>query len=103
MQTKILQERGSSNDYEQIIIDNLRQLSSTQQQEVLNFTEFLRQKFAPATGSVLSLQQLAKLPVKERHQHLQAAIAATASDFCTDPELTEFSVLDTVDWEIEHD
>ena len=103
MQTKILQERDSSNDYEQIIIENLRQLSSTQQQEVLNFTEFLRQKFAPATGSVLSLQQLAKLSVKERHQHLQATIAATANDFCTDPELTEFSVLDTADWEIEHD
>ncbi len=103
MQTKILQERDSSRDYEQIIIDNLRQLSSAQQQEVLNFTEFLRQKFASTTGSVLSLQQLAKLPIEERHQHLQSAIAATASDFCTDPELTEFSVLDTVDWEIEHD
>jgi ABC-type transporter MlaC component len=91
-------------DYEQIILNNLRQLSPTQQQEVANFTEFLRQKFAQATtDSIPSLQQLANLPVKERHQHLKAAIAATANDFSTDPELTEFSVLDVEDWEIEHE
>ena len=96
MQTKI--------DYEQIILNNLRQLSPTQQQEVVNFTEFLRQKFTSATReSSLSLQQLAKLPVEERHQYLKAAIAATADDFATDPALTEFSVLDAEDWEIEHD
>ena len=96
MQTKI--------DYEQIILNNLRQLSPVQQQEVVNFTEFLRQKFASATReSSLSLQQLAKLTIEERHQYLKASIAATADDFATDPELTEFSVLDAEDWEIEHD
>jgi hypothetical protein len=90
--------------YEQIILNNLRQLSPTQQQEVVNFTEFLRQKFPLAsTGSSLSLQQLANLPVKERHQYLKATIAATANDFSIDPELTEFSVLDGEDWEIEHE
>ena len=94
----------TSIDYEQIVLNNLRQLSPTQQQEVVNFTEFLRQKFTQATtGSVLCLQQLANLPVKERHQHLKATIASTANDFLTDPELTEFSVLDGEDWEIEHD
>ena len=94
----------TSIDYEQIVLNNLRQLSPTQQQEVVNFTEFLRQKFTQATtDSMLSLQQLAYLPVKERHQHLKATIAATANDFLTDPELTEFSVLDGEDWEIEHD
>lgn len=87
-------------DYEQIVLNNLRQLSPTQQQEVVNFTEFLRQKLTQATtSSVLSLQQLANLPVNERHQHLKATIAATANDFLTDPELTEFSVLDGEDWE----
>lgn len=97
MQTKI--------DYEQIILNNLRQLSPTQQQEVANFTEFLRQKFASATTREpsLSLQQLAQLPIEERHQYLKASISAMAEDFCTDPELTEFSVLDAEDWEIEHD
>jgi hypothetical protein len=88
-------------DYEQIILNNLRQLSPTQQQEVVNFTEFLRQKFASATTreSSLSLQQLAKLPIEERHQYLKAFIAATADDFSTDPALTEFSVLNT-DYEL---
>jgi hypothetical protein len=96
MQTKI--------DYEQIVLNNLRQLSPTQQQEVVNFTEFLRQKFtATTTASRLSLQQLAKLPIAERHQYLQAFIPATANDFLTDPELTEFSILDSEDWEIEDD
>lgn len=93
MQTKI--------DYEQIILNNLRQLSPSQQQEVANFTEFLRQKFAAVTRkSSLSLQELALLPIKERHQYLQASIAATAEDFETDPELTAFSELDGEDWEI---
>jgi hypothetical protein len=89
-------------DYEQIILNNLRQLSPSQQQEVANFTEFIRQKFTAVTReSSLSLQQLAKLPIRERHQYLQASVAATAEDFATDPELTEFSVLDGEDWEIE--
>jgi hypothetical protein len=91
-------------DYEQIILNNLRQLSVSQQQEVLNFTEFLRQKFAnPNPASSLSLQQLAKLPVPERHQYLKAFIPATANDFLTDPALTEFAVLDAEDWEISND
>ncbi len=51
----------------------------------------------------LSLQEIARLPVKERHQILAPFIAATAEDFLTDPELTEFSVLDGEDWETEYD
>ncbi len=82
-------------EYEQIILSKLRQLSPTQQQEVLNFTEFLRQKSTSETASALSLQQLVKLPISERHQYLKASIAATANDFLTDPELTEFSILDS--------
>ncbi|WP_295620007.1 DUF2281 domain-containing protein [Chamaesiphon sp. GL140_3_metabinner_50] len=86
-------------EYEQIILSKLRQLSPTQQQEVLNFTEFLRQKSTSEIASALSLQQLAQLPIAERHQYLKASIAATANDFLTDPELTEFSILDSEDWE----
>ena len=96
MQTKI--------DYEQIILNNLRQLSPSQQQEVANFTEFLRQKFAVATReSNLSLQQIAVLSIQERHQYLKDSVAATAEDFAIDSELTEFSVLDVEDWEIENE
>jgi hypothetical protein len=91
-------------EYEQTILNNLRQLSPAQQQEVLNFTEFLRQKFVSSpVKSSLSLQQLSKLPIKERHQYLKSFISETANDFSTDPELTEFSILDTEDWEIDRD
>ena len=104
MQTTISHEKSSANDYEQIVLNNLRQLSPSQQQEVVNFTEFLRQKFTPQPPqSILSLQQLASLPIAQRHQYLRATIAATTDDFLTNPELTEFNVLDGENWEIEHD
>jgi Protein of unknown function (DUF2281) len=90
-------------EYEQIILSKLRQLSPTQRQEVLNFTEFLSQKSTSETASALSLQQLAQLPIAARHQYLKASIAATANDFLIDPELTEFSILDSEDWEIDRD
>ncbi|GET39130.1 UPF0175 family protein [Microseira wollei] len=47
----------------------------------------------------LSLQQIAVLPLKERHKLLAASIALTAEDFLNDPELTEFSILDGEDWD----
>ena len=43
------------------------------------------------------------MPLTQRHQHLAQFIPQTATDFLTNPELTEFSVLDTEDWELEHD
>jgi len=39
------------------------------------------------------------LPIAERHKILAPYMAVTAQDFLTDPELTEFSVLDGEDWE----
>lgn len=91
-------------DYEQTILTNLRQLSVAQQQEVLDFTEFLRQKFAISSPeSNLSLQQIVKLSVRDRHQYLKDFIATTANDFLTDSTLTEFSVLDVEDWDISND
>lgn len=53
------------------------------------------QKFRPD----LSLSAIAKLPVKERNQILAAYVPKMAEDFQNDPELTEFSVLDSEDWE----
>lgn len=100
-------------DIEQAILENLRILSHDKQQEVLDFVEFLVQKTANQKQLVneavskpqkrLSLQEIASLPIAERHKILEPFIAATAEDFLTDPELTEFSVLDGEDWEIEHD
>ena len=84
---------------EQIIIEKLRNLPPEKQQEVLDFTEFLWQKLtAKITTSKLSLRQIAALPLDERHQLLARSIPATADDFLTHPELTEFSILDTEDW-----
>lgn len=51
----------------------------------------------------LSMQEIARLPVAERHKILAPYIAATAEDFLKDPELTEFSVLDGEDWELENE
>jgi hypothetical protein len=105
---------------EQAVLDNLRVLPNETQQLVLDFVEFLVQKtgnkIQPASEvsnqnfastveekKLLSLQEIAKLPVTERHKILSPYIAATAEDFLTDSELTEFSVLDGEDWEIEHE
>ncbi|MEH2240749.1 DUF2281 domain-containing protein [Nostoc sp.] len=105
---------------EQAVLDNLRILSNDKQQEVLDFVEFLVQKTGnrkqldskDSDDSIssnlqqqkrLSLREIARLPVAERHKILEPFIAATAEDFLNDPELTEFAVLDGEDWEIEND
>jgi hypothetical protein len=83
---------------EQTLLETLRSLSQAQQETVLNFARSLREH--PTEQPLnLSLQQIAKLPIVERHKLLAAYIPATAQDFLTDPELTEFSILDTEDWE----
>jgi hypothetical protein len=94
----------SSTNLEEIILENLRQLPPDKQQEVLDFTEFLRQKTTlKKVSSKPSLRQIVAMPLQERHQILAQSVSATAQDFLTDPELTEFAVLDAEDWETEHD
>ncbi|MBC6430077.1 DUF2281 domain-containing protein [Nostoc sp. HG1] len=103
---------------EQAVLDNLRILSNDKQQEVLDFVEFLVQKTEnrkqldsedssissnPQEQKRLSLQEIVRLPVAERHKILAPFIAATAEDFLNDPELTEFAILDGEDWETEND
>jgi antitoxin FitA len=51
----------------------------------------------------LTLRAIAVMPLEARHQILAQSISATADDFLNIPELTEFSVLDTADWELECD
>ena len=87
---------------EQSVLERFRSLPLEKQQEVLDFVEFLHQRsVAEQPLHPLSLQQIAMLPLEERHQHLAQYIPATAEDFRTDPELTEFSVLDGDDWELD--
>lgn len=105
---------------EQAVLNYLRILSNEKQQEVLDFVEFLVQKTAnpqeldredsdfgitinPQQQQRISLQEIARLPVAERHKILKPFIAATAEDFLNDTELTEFAVLDGEYWEMEND
>jgi Protein of unknown function (DUF2281) len=107
-------------NFEQAVLENLRLLPAEKQQEVLDFAQFLVQKAEqknqfssdssesnslsitqPALN--LSLREITRLPIAERHKILAPYMAATAEDFLTNPELTEFSVLDGEDWETEYD
>ncbi|MEG3896733.1 MULTISPECIES: DUF2281 domain-containing protein [unclassified Microcoleus] len=107
-------------NFEQAVLENLRQLPREKQQEVLDFAQFLVQKAeqkkqlpseisesnsssTTAPTLKLSLREIASLPIAERHKILAPFIPATAEDFLTYPELTEFSVLDGEDWETEYD
>ena len=80
---------------EQAVLEKLRSLPLERKQEVLNFVESLQQQTMtnPAEPTLL-LQQIATLPLEERHQLIAPFIAATAEDFQTDSALTEFAVLD---------
>lgn len=92
-------------DLEQAVLEKLRQLPPEKQQEVLEFIELLRQQLASSvTASKLSLQQIATMPLEERHKILAQFIPEMEHDFLTDPELTEFSALDAEDLEFDqHD
>ena len=107
-------------NFEQAVLENLRQLPREKQQELLDFAQFLVQKAeqkkqlssessesnsssTTAPTLKLSLREIANLPIAERHKILAPYMAATAEDFLTYPELTEFSVLDGEDWETEYD
>jgi hypothetical protein len=57
----------------------------------------------PHLPSSYHKREIASLPIAERHKILAPFIPATAEDFLTYPELTEFSVLDGEDWETEYD
>lgn len=94
----------STASLEQIILTNLRELPLEKQQEVLEFTKALRQgAIQETTKSQLSLREIAKMPLAERHHYLANIIPKIADDFLSDPELTEFSILDTEDWDMKYD
>ncbi|MGC1310324.1 MAG: hypothetical protein WA885_24100 [Phormidesmis sp.] len=87
---------------EQEIINGIRALPASKQQEVLDFVDFLRQRATPEQPeNRLSMQEVARLPVRERHQYLKQYIPAMVDDFAHDPALTEFSELDMDDWAVD--
>lgn len=87
---------------EQEIVDGVRALPANKQQEVLDFVEFLRQKASSIQSeNRLSMQEIARLPISERHQRLKQYIPAMAEDFKDDPALTEFSEIDMDDWAVD--
>jgi hypothetical protein len=91
----------STTNIEQSILQNLRSLPIAKQQQVLKFTERLRETLPIAVKP--SLLEIAAMPLAQRNQYIAPFIQKTADDFLSDPELTEFSVLDTEDWEVEDD
>ncbi|MDJ0555285.1 MAG: hypothetical protein QNJ68_12750 [Microcoleaceae cyanobacterium MO_207.B10] len=96
----------TNNNIEQEIIDNLKLLPLEKQQEVLDFIQFIQHKLKLSEVDYkkqLSLKEIARLPIAERHKLLTESIAETAEDFLNDPELTEFSILDGEDWETENE
>jgi hypothetical protein len=59
----------------------------------------ISEKKLTLVGHGLSLQELVKLPLAERHRLLSPFVAEMAEDFANDPELMEFVVLDGEDWD----
>lgn len=88
---------------EQAVLEKLRLLSPEKQQEVLKFVESLGQENVPKLLESQFLQTIAALSLEERHRLIAPFVSVTATDFLSDPELTEFSVLDGEDWDLEHD
>ena len=82
-------------NFEKALLDNLRQLPTEKQQELLEFVQFLVQKVEqkkqlPSESSEynsssatqpalnLSLREISRLPIAERHKILAPYMAATA-------------------------
>ncbi|MGD1701541.1 hypothetical protein [Dapis sp. BLCC M229] len=94
----------TNNNIEQEVLDNLKLLPPDKQQEVLDFIQFIQHKLKLSqvdSKNQLSLKEIARLPIAERHKLLTSSIAKTAEYFLNDSELTEFYILDGEDWESE--
>lgn len=64
----------------------------------VNHKKYCAEGLMEKYGRPSSLQEIAQLPLHERHQVLEKYIAETAEDFANDPALTEFSEVDIDDW-----
>jgi len=90
---------------EQALLYHLRQLPPRQAARSPQLRRISAAKSLSVTPAAPqpSFQQLASLPLSQRHQALAPFIANTAADFKTDPALTEFATLDSEDWEFPDD
>jgi hypothetical protein len=84
---------------EQKIVQSVRSLPSHQQEAVLEFVLSLHTNERSLPPVTQSLRDIAKLPLAERQKVIAPYLSAMAEDFCNDPALTEFSVLDCEDWD----
>ncbi|GAB4216291.1 MAG: hypothetical protein OHK0012_18240 [Synechococcales cyanobacterium] len=78
-------------NWEAVIVEKVRLLDLEQQRQVVSFIESLQQPLP-------SYQDLARLPISQRHQYLAPLISETAQEFLANPELTEFADLESPEW-----
>ncbi len=79
------------------IMQSVQLLSAQQQEAVLEFAVSFHPNVAAPVQH--SLRDLAKLPLADRQKIISPYLLAMAEDFCNDPTLTEFSVLDSEGWD----
>ena len=63
-----------------------------------NHKQYLAEGWGQKYRQPSSLQNIARLPIDERHQLLEKHVAKMAEDFANEPALTEFSEIDMDDW-----
>jgi predicted AAA+ superfamily ATPase len=88
-----------SSNLEQQIIRSLRSLPVQKQEAVLEFALSLHASNHNAPLVTQSLYDISKLSLTERKKVIEPYLSAMAEDFATDPVMTEFSVLDSEDWD----
>jgi hypothetical protein len=95
----LVNESGFSGDHEVLTRahDGLRESLRLYQQR--NDEVRISEARLATSGHGLSLRELVKLPLTERHRLLSPFVAEMAEDFANNPELMEFVVLDGEDWD----
>jgi hypothetical protein len=88
-----------SSSLEQQIIRSLRSLPVQKQEAVLEFALSLHASNQTAPLVTQSLYDISKLSLTEQKKVIEPYLSAMAEDFATDPVMTEFSVLDSEDWD----
>ena len=96
----------SENQLRDYLIEAIQTLPTERLREVADIVAALRDDGAIADSSQergsLSLREIVKLPVGDRHKLLSHYVADTAEDFANDSALTEFAELDVNDWDADY-
>jgi hypothetical protein len=88
-----------SSTLEQQIIRSLRSLPIQKQEAVLEFALSLHASNQNPPLVTQSLYDISKLSLTEQKKVIEPYLSSMAEDFATDPVMTEFSVLDSEDWD----